>query len=274
MRVRPRTFEDRQRDRAESAWTMLITRSPGVDLSPSGYGSLKPTDIAAALQGLERPQFLMGMAAIAGDLSTLHELADHVERIVVRWAVRHNWGAKVPATYRKLAELALFELLGGKRCIVCHGSQWFVPDLDDRSELARKGRRYLSEHVQEQIKAAIRIRDQAVALRRKLRKEQRAAESQLEIPRKTRKHLADLQREVQALERSARAIGGARKCEECAGTGRLKLEDRHRAMVVGLSTDHWWHVWSHRHWKLMNLLNWWIEDCLEHVAKRLRNIAA
>lgn len=249
---------------------LLTSRSPGVDVMPRGFGALTPADVASALQDLERPRFLMGMAAFAGDLSVRSELVGHVETFLRSQAARHRWRKYTAGLGRRIAVLALYELLGAGRCYGCGGHGRVYPDLEIRRQAHRLAPGALAAHEAEQRKAAARLDEQLRQARGALREHEAATALLMAPNRAARKRTAALAAHIERLMHQARSIGGARTCELCEGSGRLKLTGLHRAELIGITEHRFWKTWEPRYDELRNVLAWWLDDCLEHVIRRLK----
>lgn len=99
----------------------LTVRLPGLCFNPEGW--VTPSDVASALEGLERGPFLLGMACMSGDDRVRSELTRYVHlQIVVGLAGKFSWHSRRgDFMWRRLAALAVFEALNGERCPVCNG---------------------------------------------------------------------------------------------------------------------------------------------------------
>jgi hypothetical protein len=103
------------------AWTLLTARSPSINRIPGGYASLKPADIAAVLGGLSSELFQMGMAYSCGDSRSLIDLERNLWVRVMGMSDRHGWEFSKQMNCRRLAGLALYEVIDDLRCQICNG---------------------------------------------------------------------------------------------------------------------------------------------------------
>ena len=255
------------------AWLLLTTRSTGVELTPGGFGSLKPADVALALQGLERLRFLLGMAALAADRDVLGELHAHLTIEVVIRAEAERWECERGAqTCRSLAALAMFELLNGTRCYVCSGRGVIDP------EYLRL--RDLSEHERRQALGDARSQDQRML--HELR-EKRYARARMErgIRQAERKATSAEVRELRALgaaidelEQATSALRESAPCRTCRGDGIHVMTAAERARMVECSRASWYRHWDERYTRLAIDLQGWLSDCLRHVRRRMSKRAA
>lgn len=252
-----------------NAWLLLTTRSPGVDLSRAGYGSLNRADVAFALQGLERANFLAGMAMLAGDRDVYAELVRCLHQHIIGQAIEHGWIARRGGeTYRRVAALAVFEALQGQRCFVCNGKGTYDPPPE-----VRPG----ADQVQER-------QNLDAAMRRLRRLEWRALFLERNIKRRQAMKGAADPDELRELKRVLRAINQFAQltevlpepgiCVTCTGTGRLRLQGVHRAWLAGFSADHWRRVWADRYDPLQHEVQFWCSAALSHVRTRLSVVAA
>lgn len=247
-----------------NAWLLLSTPSPGVDVSPSGFGSLKPSDVAIALRSLDRPRFLLGMASLVGDRNNLHELVTSVKlEIILPMAEFGNWTIKRGSeSYRRMAALAVFEFLQGqsKRCFVCHGLGRYRPPSKALALADEERRRYVQ------------------AMRRLNRLQWRANELSKQLVAAPdaikRKRLKRILRHAHELAQWTETTKQPEACVTCNGSGELVLEGWHRAWLMGFNPDHYYRVWQHRYEPLQPILMGWQSDCLTHVRERLHVSAA
>lgn len=252
-----------------NAWLLLTTRSPGVNFIPGGWGTVKPADVAAALGGLKRSRFLMGMGALAGDRSVLEDLVTYVNHELVMpaaeaggWKIRRGSEA-----YRRLAALAVFELMNGDRCFVCNGvGEYAPPPVPKRRS----------------VEAAIAEADlppapNQVSLRKLIRRHQRLRQlasvivqefQPTETTSKDKERLKQLLKWVEDLAQRTAIDPKPGTCELCAGSGRIRFEGKHRAWLTGFSQDHWYRIWAARYSPVQCELQGWISDCLTHVRAR------
>jgi hypothetical protein len=252
-----------------NAWLLLTTRSRGVDTGRSGFGSLTRADVAHALQGLERANFLAGMAVLAGDREVYAELCRYLHQHIIGLAIEREWKSRRGfETYRRVAALAVFETLNGERCFVCRGKGVYD---------APPERKAPAEDSQER-------QDLANAIRRLRRLEWRAVFLERNIQRRKIIKGATDPAEVRELKRVLRTINQfaqltellpeAAACITCGGTGRLRLNSVHRAWLTGFSTDHWRRVWVDRYDPLQHEVQFWVSRALTHLSDRLAVDAA
>ena len=259
-----------------NAWLLLTTRSPGVSFIPGGWGTVRPSDVAAALGGLERSRFLLGMAALAGDRNGLEELTNwvwseifHPAAIAGEWKIRR--GAE---QLRRLAALAVFELLNSDdtehgRCYVCLGAGNYDPPPKTKGVSSWQTSLEAAEIPPAPHKAALRT-----LIRREKRLRMLAAAiarefDPLETSARDKERLKQLQQWVHDLATRTQISPVPGICELCAGTGQIRWEGRQRAWLAGFSEDHWYRYWAPRYSPVQVELRSWISDCLSHVSRRL-----
>jgi hypothetical protein len=255
-----------------NAWLLLTTRSKGVELLPTGWGALRPADVMLAMKGLERPKFLIGMAALAGDRDVFHELTAYVHLFILDLAVVGEWKIKRGSeAYRRMAALVVFEILNGERCFVCHGKGTYNPppesarsEVDDGKELESKKR------LHQALRRVRRLEWRANLINEELRK---GTSDPLEARVKA-KRLKKILRWINAYVQITEILPEPAECEVCKGSGRLKLEGWHRAWLAGFSEAHWYRIWAGRYEPVKVAVEGWISDCLTHVRERLESRAA
>jgi hypothetical protein len=239
-----------------NAWLLLTCRSRGVDFSPSGFGALKPADVALAMQGLPRERFLLGMAKLAGDLSVLRELESLIWVRVIDMAASGAWQIRRGSQVcRRLAALALYESLNGERCIVCNGkgahdeppirTPWDVQSADAR-------------HLAQSLRRLRRL---------EWRMHMLSAQSKPRTPADIRR-IKNVLRWIERLQMETDALPGPSACESCNGRGTRKVTDTHRAWLTGLSRSQWHRSWAARYEPLRLEVEGWVSDCLSHVRRR------
>lgn len=255
-----------------NAWLLLTARSPGVSLLPAGWGRVKPADVAAALGGLSRGPFLLGMAALAGDRSVLEELAAYVHHdIVVSAAIEGSWKInRGSQAYRRLAALSLFELLNGSRCYVCNGvGTYRAPDKPKpRSiEAALAAAELPSAPNRPALRKLIRRAQRLRMLANTILQEFSSAET----THRDKERLKQLLKWVEDLAQRTAISPLPGACDLCAGSGAIKhpFEGRQRAWLSGFSPEHWYRVWAGRYSPLQAQLDNWIQDCMSHVRRTL-----
>lgn len=247
-----------------NAWLLLTARTSGMDCGSSGWGSLKPADVALALGGLDRPRFLLGMAALAGDRDHMHELVTLVKlEIILPMAEYAGWTIKRGSeAYRRMAALAVFELLNNGRCFVCNGKGTYDPPPEppvneqDVAKMAEERRRY-----RQAMRRLRRLEWRAIMVNQELK--------QGRDPKKV-KRLKRILRWINQFAQMTEMLGEASACVTCRGSGELKLDGTHRAWLTGFSPDHWWRTWASRYTPLQYELAGWQSDCLSHVKRKLR----
>lgn len=257
-----------------NAWLLLTARSPGVDISPSGFGSLKPSDVGLALQGLDRTRFLFGMAALAGDRNNLHELVTRFKlEVILPLAEESGWKIKSGSeAYRRLAALAVFEFLQGVRCFVCNGKGTYKPPPEpirmegDRERLAEERRQRTQA-----LRRVNRLQWRAFTVSAEIRDRARAGEPN--DPRRL-KRLKRILRWVSELAQLTELMPEPAPCVTCRATGELLFTDWHRAWLTGFSPDHWYRTWATRYEPMLHILKGWESDCLTHVRERFHPQAA
>lgn len=255
------------------AWLLLTTRSTGVELTPGGFGSIKPADVALALKGLSRERFLLGMAALAGDRDVLADLHAYVTIDVIVRAERERWetdrGGQV---CRSLAGLALFETLNGTRCHVCSGRGTVDPEylrLRDLPADQRLREQHLAR-VEDQI-ATEQLRE---ARRQRSRIERRIRSANRKGTSEEARELRELSARIEALEAETAALRESVPCRTCKGTGRHTLTAAERARIVHCSRSSWYRHWDERYARVHAELEGWVSDCLRHVRRRMAERAA
>lgn len=248
-----------------NAWLLLTTRSPGVGFLPGGWGSIRPSDVALALQGLPRPQFLLGMACFAGDKDCMHELVTLVKlEIVLPAAELDNWKIKRGSeTYRRLSALAVFEcvnkdpLAQGMRCFVCQGKGTYNPTSSDPKETAEERNR-----LKRSLRRLKRLEWRAGLLTKEI------ASAGKDADRSKVKRLKTVLRWSRQLAQFTETLSTPARCISCRGTGRISLSAMHRAWLTGFSTDHWLRTWSARYEPIRYTLDGWLSDCLTQVRQK------
>lgn len=255
------------------AWLLLTTRSTGVEITPGGFGSLKPADVAGALQGLERGRFLLGMAVLAGDRDVLAELHSYITVDVVIRAEREHWECERGAqTCRSLSALALFELLNGTRCHVCGGRGTVDPEY---LRLAR-----MSADERKEALAIARLESQGLLADLREKRYERAR-IEAAIRKARRKATTAEVRELRAigatideLEHATSAIRESVPCRRCRASGIHVLTSAERAGLVECSRSSWYRHWDERYAGIADGLQGWVSACLRHVRRRMSDRAA
>jgi hypothetical protein len=264
-----------------NAWTLLTTRSIGIGFEPSGWGSMKPSDVALALRGLERPRFLLGMAALCGDRAGLPELVVCVREHVVEPAgdfcewMKDNTRSVRTRTYNRVSELLVFEAVNrdqldrGIRCFVCSGKGVYAPP-DDIFKLT-------TEQKQERARRADvrQVRARLRALKR------RAAQLALELKdagkRADKVKTKRFQRVLRWSNQLSQMAGVSQypgQCITCRGTGAVRLNGVHRAWLSGFEYHEWAKDWARRYDPLQHEVDGWLSDCLTHVRESFQGRAA
>jgi hypothetical protein len=245
-----------------NAWLLLTTRSSGVNLSPSGFGALRPADVALALKGLERERFLLGMAVLTGDRTVLPELIALVHITIVDLAIGGEWkeARRGSQIYRRMAAVALLELLSGDRCVMCNGKGFY--DTETRLTLATADR----ANPRRKLRRLQRLEWKANELAEMIRK--RHANKQGADPSLTRR-LKRALRWIAVLLKETDFSGPQTQCRTCGGSGRQKMDDAQRAWAAGLPQDQWAASWANRYDFVLIELQGWVSDCLTHVRTRL-----
>ena len=104
------------------AWSLLALRTVQLARQSSGHGALRSADIAGMLAGLEREPFLMGMAAELGDKGALFQLELCLWTRGNTIAEKENWDPpQGEFTVRRMAALALYDVIDERRCMQCNG---------------------------------------------------------------------------------------------------------------------------------------------------------
>ena len=260
-----------------NAWTLLTTRSIGIGFEPSGFGSMKPSDVALALRGLERSRFLLGMAALCGDQAVLGELIVCVRELVVvpagefgEWAVDNRARA-----YSRVSQLLVFEAVNrdtmdrGVRCFVCNGKGSYVPPLDIHRLTPEEKRRQARRADVRQVRRRLRLLKAGV---RRLAEELKQGGKRPD--RAKTKRFQRLLRWTRQLEQMAGVSQLPGECVTCRGTGAVKLNGTHRAWLSGFEYKAWSESWSRRYDPLQHEVDGWLSDCLTHVREGFQGRAA
>lgn len=255
------------------AWLLLTTRSTGVELTPGGFGAVKPADVALALKGLSRERFLLGMAALAGDRDVIADLHAYVTTEVIVRAERERWetdrGGQV---CRSLAGLVLFEILNGTRCHVCSGRGTVDPEylrLRDLPEHERAAAQRIAR-----IDEQVAIEELREARRQRSRIERRIRDANRKGTSEEARLLRELAARIEALEAETAAVRESVPCRTCKGSGRHVLTAAERARIVHCSRSTWYRHWDERYAGLHAELEGWVSDCLRHVRRRMSERAA
>lgn len=253
-----------------NAWLLLTTRSPGVNFIPGGWGTVHPSDVAGALGGLERSRFLLGMAALAGDRYCLEELVNFVwSEVIHPAAIAGEWKIRPGSeAYRRLAALAVFELLNGDRCYVCNGVGRYEPPASTAGVDPWRASFAKAELPAAPNKASLRI---LIRRHRRLLDLSKVVAREFEpheTSPKDRERLRQLLVWVADLAKRTQITQDPGNCELCAGAGQIRWEGRHRAWLSGFSADHWYRTWASRYSPIQVELTSWVSDCLSHVARR------
>jgi hypothetical protein len=259
------------------AWLLLTTRSIGVEILPPGYGRLTPADAAAALHGLPRGPFLLGMAMLAGDLSVVEELTMAVKhQIVLDLACSLNWNVdrRGDRIWSRLAALAVFEALNGQRCLVCNGkgrvSREIVIPENLRRAHGEKAREIAEQNLRDRVIRAlseIRRLDWIIQDCELVLENLRAL--RIRDTRETLLKLRAKRQERAKYERQIAEAGGTVRCRMCRGAGIFRMRPAHRAWLAGVPRRTWYRNWDGRYPVIQGELDRWKDQCLEHVRRWL-----
>lgn len=265
-----------------NAWLLLTTRSTGVGFTPGGWGSIRPSDVARSLAGLDRPRFLLGMAVLAGDRDGMEDLVAHLQQQVVEPAAEFGeWRVKDPedggihfAPYRRLATLLLFEAINqddqkrGIRCFVCSGKGFYYPVTSQQDTV-----REMEQERERVRRASSQLKQMQWGAARLAREIKQAGGVKKADKIKVRKLNRQLRR-IGLLSQMASVSQVASPCQLCRRTGVITIRENHRAWLTGFSYDHWLTVWAKRYAPLHLEVNGWVSDCLTHVREAFTGHAA
>lgn len=122
-----------------TAWSLLTARTASPDLQPRGYGSLTAADVRGMLSGLDERSMMLAMGYHFFDAQALYR----AERILWDFTCELADLSDPPwdldrgqQQCRRIAGLALFEVMEIRLCIECNGKGEMVFDLMDHPALA------------------------------------------------------------------------------------------------------------------------------------------
>lgn len=117
------------------AWSILTARSPALPRMPRGHGGLAREDVAVMLADCAPEAFLMGMAYECNDHQSLLDLELRLWQLVMHRSKQERWRCpSQPFLCRRLAGLALFEVMHPRICLLCNGKGTFTFDINDHPE--------------------------------------------------------------------------------------------------------------------------------------------
>jgi hypothetical protein len=211
------------------------------------------------------------MASLSGDTGVTQELTSYVHiEIVVDLANELNWQSeRGDQMWRRLAALAVFELLNGERCLICNGKGSI-----GREQLQKRTRETTESARGKLIEALHRLRRAQWLLSSREQDIENMAEFGY-IPTDSYLHsLRRVRHAVERIEREMAATTGMVTCHPCRGTGKLKILEMQRAWAVGVSRKSWYSLWMGRYAVVRGELDGWRSTCLTHVRRYIDGVAA
>ncbi len=118
------------------AWLLLSARSAQLQKTQGGHERLTKDDVCSMLSGLDIDCMKMGMASECGDAKALRDLELKLWQITYHMAIREKW--KLPKgefVTRRMAGLALYEVIGPLLCLECNGMGVMVFSMAERGGL-------------------------------------------------------------------------------------------------------------------------------------------
>ena len=262
------------------AWTMLSARSRGFTMRGTGGGDgMKWQDVADLLAGMKRGPFLTGLAYYAGDWSSVPDLERHLTVWVTDLHAAGNWRMPERGDWisRRLAAVAIYELLQPDLCEVCHGRK-VAPKCRAVEVVARKPAEQRARFVAEE-RAPISVPALYPPPRHSTGYQCLGLAPLNTLPARPRRVLLDrarLRRWVKGREaKGERVYCIARhwvelRCSWCHGSGKSHMSQRIRAQLAGLPLSTWQRHWQRPYSSVYSLLDGWRRQANRELGDTLR----
>lgn len=110
--------------RESRAWAMLSARAQQYEVGSRSFGSLRPSDVAAMLAGLQQRCYVAGMLCEAGDWSFLPRVASYLYREAHDISEKQEWN--LPRGVRQVKSLVYLAIIEATvpsvDCVACNGA--------------------------------------------------------------------------------------------------------------------------------------------------------